>query len=331
VLDEQLQKNHSSFFNELSSNPRIIDVSASQSLLPGSSGSSNIDWDGKKDADLSLMRGIRADFRFARLYEIPVMLGNNYKLENNSSSKSYFLLNRSAVKSLGWENVLGKRFGWNDTRKEDGEIIGVVEDFHFFPLHNAIEPLAIELVGSHLEDWKARFFSIKISSHDIPGTLAFIEKKWKQHSQYPFQLEFFDARMDSIYNAEQKLGQLFNLFASIAILIGCMGLYGLTLSSVEQRIKEIGIRKVLGSSISQILNLLTKETAVCILIANLIAWPVAYYLLNKWLQDFAYRIEMSWWMFALAGGIALVIALATVSFQAIKAATANPVDSLKYE
>ncbi|MFZ1289074.1 MAG: FtsX-like permease family protein [Melioribacteraceae bacterium] len=331
VLDEQLQKNHSSFFNELSSNPRIIDVSASQSLLPGSSGSSNYDWDGKKDTDLSLIRGIRADYRFARLYEIPVMLGNNYPGKDNSSSKSYFLLNRSAYKSLAWKNVIGRRFGWNDTGKEEGEIIGVVEDFHFFPLHNVIEPLAIELVGSHLENWKARFFSIKISSQDIPGTLTFIEKKWKQHSQYPFRLEFFDSRMESIYNAEQKLGQLFNLFAFIAILIGCMGLYGLTLSSVEQRIKEIGIRKVLGSSISQILNLLTKETAVCILIANLIAWPAAYYFMIKWLQDFAYRIDISWWMFALSGGIALLIALATVSVQAIKAATANPVESLRYE
>jgi len=331
VLDEQLQKNHSSFFNELSSNPRIIDVSASQSLLPGSSGSSNIDWDGKKVTDLSLMRGIRADYRFARLYEIPVILGNNYLEKDNSSSKSYFLLNRTAFKSFGWKSAVGRSFGWNDTRKEDGQIIGVVEDFHFFPLHNAIEPLAIELVGSHLEDWKARYFSIKLSSQDIPGTLSFIEKKWKHHSRYPLQLEFFDSRIDVMYRAEQKFGQLFNLFAFIAILIGCMGLYGLTLSSVEQRTKEIGIRKVLGASLSQINNLLTKETVICILIANLIAYPIAWYVMNKWLQDFAYRIEISWWMFALAGGIALVIALATISFQAIKAATANPVESLKYE
>jgi putative ABC transport system permease protein len=331
VLDEHLQKNYSSFFNELSSNPRIIDVSASQSLLPGSSGSSNYDCDGKKDTDLSLMRGIRADYRFARLYEIPVMLGSNYPEKDNSSSKSYFLLNRTAFKSLGWESAIGRRFGWNDTGKEDGQIIGVVEDFHFFTLHSAIEPLAIELVGSHLEDWKARYFSIKISSRDIPGTLSFIEKKWKQHSLYPLQLEFFDSRIDLMYRDEQKFGQLFNLFAFIAILIGCTGLYGLTLSSVEQCIKEIGIRKVLGASISQINNLLTKEIVVCILVANLISWPIALYVMNKWLEDFAYRIEITWWMFALAGGIALVIALATVSFQAIKAATANPVESLRYE
>jgi putative ABC transport system permease protein len=331
VLDEELQKNYISFFNELSSNHHIKDISASQSLLPGSSGNSNIDWDGKKDTDLSLMRGIRADYRFARLYEITLMLGNNYPGKDNSSSKSYFLLNHTALRSLGWESAIGKRFGWNDTRKEDGQIIGVVEDFHFFTLHSIIEPLAIELVGSHLVDWKARYFSIKLSSQDIPGTLSFIEKKWKQHSQFPIQLQFFDERMNSIYKTEQKLGQLFNLFAFITILIGCMGLYGLAAFSIEQRLKEIGIRKVLGSSITQIIKLLTKETAVCVLIANLIAWPVAYYLMTKWLEDFAYRSEISWWIFILSGGIALVTSLATVSIQAIKTAVANPVESLRYE
>ncbi len=331
VLDEHLQKNYKNFFCELTSNPRIIDVSASQSLPPGSSGKSNVDWDGKTSSDIGLMYGIRADNHFAHLYEIPAELGQNYPDENNSSTKSYFLLNRSALKVLGWKNQIGRRFGWNDTRKDEGEVIGVVNDFHFFPLQQIIEPLAIELVGSHLENWNARFFSIKISSQNIPGTISFIEKKWKQHSQYPLQLEFFDNRMDMMYKDEQKFGELFNLFAFIAILIGCMGLYGLTLSSVEQRIKEIGIRKVLGASLSQINNLLTKESAVCILIANLIAWPIAYYFMKNWLQDFAYRIDITWWMFALSGGIALAIALATVSFQAVKAALANPVDSLKYE
>jgi putative ABC transport system permease protein len=312
VFDEDLQKNHASFLNELCSNPHILDIFASQSLPPGTSGSANIDWDGRKDSDLSLMYGIRADHRFAYLYEIPVIDGRNYS-ENLSSSKSYFLLNRSAVKALGWKNAIGKRFEWNDTRREDGQVIGVVDDFHFFPLDREIEPLAIELVGSHLKNWRARYFSIKISSENIPGTLSFIEEKWKQYSHYPLQLQFFDKRMDKLYRAEQKLGQLFNLFAFVAIFISCLGLYGLTSSSIEQRTKEIGIRKVLGSTISQIINLLTKETVICILIANLFAWPIAWYAMNKWLQNFAYRIEMRWWIFALAGGLALVIALLTVS------------------
>ncbi|MGD8781756.1 MAG: ABC transporter permease [Ignavibacteria bacterium] len=332
VFDEDLQKNYETFFNELTSNSHIIDVSASQSLPPGSSGMSNIDWDGKTDSDSSLMYGIRADYRFARLYEMSVILGNSsYSEKDYPSFKSYFLINRSALKTLGWKDVIGRRFGWNDTRKEDGQVIGVIDDFNFFPLDRKIEPLAIELVGSHLNDWSARYFSIKISSQDIPGTLSYIEKKWKQHSQYPIQLQFFDERMNSIYKTEQNLGLLFNLFAVIAILIGSMGLYGLTLSSIQQRIREIGIRKVLGSSIVQIVNLLSKEIIICVLIANLIACPIAYYFMNKWLQDFAYRVEISWWVFALSGGTALVIALVTVSFQAIKAATANPVEALRYE
>ena len=331
VFDEHLQKNYKSFFDELTSNPHIIDVSASQSLPPGSSGMSNIDWDGITSSDIRLMYGIRADNHFANLYEIHPVQGQDYLDKDNSSNKSYFLLNRSAIKVLGWKNVIGKRFGWNDTRKEDGQVIGVVDDFNFFPLDRKIEPLAIELVGSHLNEWVARYFSIKISSSDIEGTLFFIEKKWKQNSQYPLQLQFFDERLNSIYKPEQNLGQLFNLFAFIAVLIGCMGLYGLTSFSIEQRLKEIGIRKVLGSSISQIIQMLTKETVGCILIANIVAFPIAYYLMNKWLQDFAYRIDLSWWIFVASSGIALVMALTTVSFQAIKAAIANPVESLKYE
>jgi putative ABC transport system permease protein len=331
VLDEHLQKNYKSFFNELTSNPRIIEASASQSLLPGSSGMSNVDWDGRTNSDVKLMYGIRADNNFAQLYEISSVLGQNYIDKDNSSAKSYFLLNRSALKVLGWKNALGRRFGWNDTRKENGQVIGVVDDFNFFSLDRKIEPLAIELVGSHFEDWTAWYFSVKISSQDVLGTLSYIEKKWKQNSQYPLQLQFFDERMNSIYTTEQNLGQLINLFAVITILIGCMGLYGLTLFSIEQRVKEIGIRKVLGSSISQIISLLTKEIAVCILIANVIAFPIAWYLMKDWLENFAYKIELNWWIFVLSGGIALLIALATVSYQAIKAASANPVESLRYE
>jgi putative ABC transport system permease protein len=331
VFDEYLQKNYEKFFNDLISNPHIIAVSASQSLPPGSSGMSNIDWDGRTSSDISLMYGIRADNHFAQLYEIPVIHGSIYSEKDYLSTKSYFLLNRSALKALGWKNVIGKRFGWNDTGKEEGQVIGVVDDFNFFPLDRKIEPLVIELVGSHLKNWKTRYFSIKISSQDMPGTLSYIRKEWKHYSQYPLQLQFFDERINSIYKSEQNLGLLFNLFAFIAVLIGCMGLYGLTSFSVEQRVKEIGIRKVLGSSISQIIKLLTKELAACILIANVIALPIAYYFMNKWLQNFAYRIEISWWVYAVSGGLVLIIAFATVSVNAIKAATANPVKSLKYE
>lgn len=331
VLDEKLQIDHDSLFHDLSLNPRIRDVSASQSLLPGTSGRSNAGWDGKMDTDLSLMCGIRADRRFAYLYEIPVIEGHNYAEGKDSSLKSNFLLNRSALKALGWKKPVGKRFQWNDTGKENGEVIGVVDDFHFFPLDREIEPLVIELVGSHLANWQAKYFSIKIGPEDLPSTLAFIEEKWKKYTEYPLQLEFFDQRLDEVYQAEKKLGRLFTVFAVIALLLGCMGIYGLALSSFEQRRKEIGIRKVLGSSITQIIHLLTKETAGRILAANLVALPISWYLMNGWLSNFAYKTGLDWWIFLLAGGISLVIALATASFLTIKAAATNPADSLRYE
>ena len=331
VSDEHLQKDYDSFFSELSSNHNIIDISASRNLPHSIGNRSNVDWDGRKNNELSLMSGFRADHRFAYLYDIPVIQGLNYSKENDSSVKSCFLLNRTAFEALGWESAIGRRFEWNDTWKENGQIIGIVDDFHFFPLHHKIEPLAIELVGSHLKDWEANYFSIKIRSNNISETLDFIEKKWKQHSQYPFDFQFYDTQLDKIYKTEQKLGQFFNLFTIIAIFIACLGLYGLISFSIEQRIKEIGIRKILGASISKIINLLTKETAVCILVANLVAWPIAWYAMHKWLQDFAYRVDLSWWIFALSGAIALLIALLTISWQAIKAARANPINSLKYE
>jgi putative ABC transport system permease protein len=150
-------------------------------------------------------------------------------------------------------------------------------------------------------------------------------------SSYPFDFQFLDTQIDAMYKTEQRLGQLFNFFAILAIFIGCLGLYGLITFSIEQKIKEIGVRKVLGASISQIVYMLSKEIIICIVIANIVALPVSWYWMNKWLQDFAYRININWWAFVLSGGIALVIALATVSFQAVKAALANPVDSLRYE
>ena len=328
--DKNMRKNFNQFINELRLNSNVLNVSASECLPYEIRNSTITDWDGKaKDDNFSIYRN-RVDNHFLDLYGIPLINGEKSSWDR-FGSKSVFILNKTAQQALGWKNPVGKRFGCSFTSKEDGIIAGVVDDFHYYPLHYTIDPLVLELVDDKTENLPFQYLSIKINSADVPATISFIENKWKLFSSYPFDFQFLDTQVDTMYKTEQRLGQLFNFFAVLAIFIGCLGLYGLITFSIEQKIKEIGVRKVLGASISQIVYMLSKEIIICIVIANIVALPVSWHWMNMWLQDFAYSIEISWWMFALAGGTALVIALVTVSFQAIKAATANPVDSLRYE
>jgi putative ABC transport system permease protein len=174
--------------------------------------------------------------------------------------------------------------------------------------------------------------SLKISTENLPQTIAAIERIYKTlFPGNPFSYSFVDEKFDEQYRNDQRFASLFSVFAGLAILIACLGLFGLASFSARQRTKEIGIRKVLGASVASVVALLSQEFVKLILLANLIAWPIAYFTMNKWLQDFAYRIDIGWWVFALAGGMALLIALVTVSTQAIKAALANPVEALRYE
>ena len=328
--DKNMRKNFNQFMNELRLNPQVINVSASEYLPYEIRSSTVTDWDGKtKDDNFSIYLN-RVDNNFLDLYGIPLIMGDKSSWDR-FVSKSVFILNKTAQQALDWKNPVGKRFGCSFTSKENGIIAGVVEDFHYYPLHYTIDPLVLELVDTKTENLPFQYLSIKIKSAAVPGTISFIEKKWKMFSSYPFTFQFLDIQVDAMYKTEQRLGQLFNFFAVLAIFIGCLGLYGLITFSIEQKIKEIGVRKVLGASISQVVYMLSKEIIICILIANMVALPISWHWMNKWLQDFAYRIEISWWMFVLAVGIALLIALATVSFQAVKAATANPVKSLRYE
>lgn len=205
----------------------------------------------------------------------------------------------------------------------------MLKDFHFKPLHQKIEPLVARLIRP---PWMPNYLSLKINPENIPETLLFLEEKFKEFSpDYPFEYSFLDERINNAYKSEQKLGKIFNYFALIALFIACLGLFGLASFTSEQRTKEIGIRKVVGASVSKIFVLLSKEFIKRILIANIIAWPIAYFAMNKWLQNFAYRINIGIGIFLISGLIALVIAMLTISCQSIKAATANPVDALRYE
>jgi putative ABC transport system permease protein len=207
-----------------------------------------------------------------------------------------------------------------------GEIKAVVKDFHFTSLHNPIEPLVL-FPGN----WGSTLI-VKVTGNELVQTIKYLQSQWKLFApQRPFEYRFMDEDYNKLYNSELRTAKVFNIFSTIAILLACLGLFGLSAYSAKQKIKEIGIRKVLGASVANITLMLSNSFIKLVLLAFMIATPVAWLVMDKWLQSFAYRISISWWMVALAGIFATVIALVTVSYQAIKAAIANPVKSLRTE
>jgi putative ABC transport system permease protein len=267
------------------------------------------------------------DFDYIPQYKMKILAGRAFSKDFQTDTTQAMIVNEAAMKLFGYnspQQIIGKKF---DQWGRKGVIIGVVKDFHFRSLQEVIKPLSIRIEPNGCD-----LLSINISSNNIPATISSIESKWKTLiPKRPFSYYFLDEFFDKQYRAEDRFGSLFLNFAILAIFISCLGLLGLASYSTMQRVKEIGIRKVMGASVSNILNLLSKEFIKLIAIAFLIAAPVSWYFMHEWLQGFAYRTSVQWWVFALAGILALVIAVATISFQAIKAAIANPVESLRTE
>ncbi len=239
------------------------------------------------------------------------------------------LINESAVRAYGFKNPIGQQFttvgDGSETRRQTYTIVGVVKDFHFESMHQSIAPLIMFYGGDNSQ------LALRIRTDDIPTLLKSIEQKWKAATGNPFAYSFLNERFNTMYVSEQRIGRLFGVFAGLAILISCLGLFGLAAFTAHQRTKEIGVRKVMGASVTGIVTLLLTHYLKLILIAMVIASPIAGYIMSRWLRDFAYNIELSWWIFALAGGLAAFVAILTVSYQAIKAALINPAKSLRTE
>ncbi len=282
-------------------------------------------WPGKPANSSISFKVLRCDDGFIPAMNIKLIAGRNFN--NNRADSSNYIINEKAMLAIGLtkQNVIGAKLGmWNGK----GEIIGLTDDFVNGNLHQATEPLILMFTTTN----GFNYYIKTIENTNVDQTLARIEAVAKKYSpEYPFEYSFLDGDYKKEYKTESILGKLSFGFTLVAIVICCLGLFGLATFAAEQRIKEIGIRKVLGASVPDIVVLLSKDFTWLVLIAILLAIPTAYYFMNKWLQDFAYRIDISWWVFALAGVLALLIALLTVSFQAIKAAVANPVKSLKTE
>ena len=280
-------------------------------------------WPGKpsdSDPEISMMR---VDSNFLETLDVQMAEGTFFSEQTGTDSPNNIIINETLAKMMDLDDPVGNRASFQGNNYI---IAGIIKDFHFMPLHTEIEPLVI------FYNPGGSYMYLRIRPQDIPQTISHIESVYKKFNPgVPFDYSFFDEAYDRIYLTEQRLGTIFRYFAALAIIISCLGIFGLAASTAERRTKEIGIRKVLGAAVPGIVYDLSKEFAIWVLIANTLAWPVAYFAMNKWLQSFAYRTSISLWIFVFSATLALVIALITVSFQAIKAATANPVDSLRYE
>ena len=283
-------------------------------------------------SDGLMINHLQVDHGFISTYGLELIEGRDFSKDISSDKYGTFILNEAAMRKLGWTSRANQKLelifpeGGKLKVEAQGDVVGIVKDFHYKSLHHEIEPLIIMT-----ENWFA-YFSIRIRSDDVAGTLSFLKAQWKEIApNKPFDYFFLDDDYDKLYRAEEQIGTLFGLFSLLAIFVASLGLFGLASFTAQQRIKEIGIRKVLGASVSNLVLLLSKEFAILVGLANLIAWPIAYYAMNRWLQDFAYRIDLNIWAFILSGFLALFIALSTVSYQAYKVARTNPVDALRYE
>ena len=311
------------FKNELMGKPGIISVAA-RNAGRSISGA-------KVDGKQIIIEYNKVDDRFLSTFKIPIIAGRNFSPDYPGDSLKSVIVNESFVKEAGWKlnDAIGKTIGFGESNdKRTVAVVGVIKDYHFLSLKEKITPevFSMEPTFNFGQIW------VKINPDNIPQTLNVLQSSFKKLlPYYPYSYQFMDDINAKNYETETKWKQIISIASSLFIFVSCMGLLGLIMLSIEQRTKEIGVRKVLGAAVSRIVILISKEFIILISIAFLVAIPVGYYFINKWLQDFAYRINIGWWMFALAGILVIVVALVTMSFQTIRAAIANPVKSLRTE
>jgi putative ABC transport system permease protein len=327
-----LNQNYDAFYNQMLNSSAIQNIGRSSRIPTGrlldSQGPPSIMKGDSLVATGLTLKYISIDEEFFDTYGVEVVAGRNFSKGIPTDDSLAFIINEAAVRDLGWtspEEGIEKDFLYGGTR---GKLIGVVKDFNFESLHQRVVPM----IFVPREQAGANYVSVKIAGDQLQEGLAHMEEIWKTMLPgRPFEYRFLDERYQLLYEAEQKEGTLFTVFSGLAIIIACLGLFGLATFNTMQRVKEIGIRKVLGASIPSILTLLSKEIVILILIANALAWPIAWILMGKWLDTFAYHIDMNILVYGLAAIAAVLLALITVSAQTIRAAMTNPANTLRYE
>ncbi len=323
------------FRSELIKNPQVVSTATSMFSF-SEPGWVTIGYEDEKGVYRNFrLNAIDADF--VNTMDLEIIAGRNFLASNSADLTSAVIVNETFVKEYGWSDPIGKKLPGRYRQ----EVIGVVKDFHFESLHSKIQPLALAMRPDSIFRWSndiAMVFSpqprinVRLKGGNLQEQVAFLQAAWKSVApDQDFEYRFLDESLNAMYREEQRLGKVVRIASVLSIFIACMGLFGLATLVVVRRTKEIGIRKVLGADVKGLVGLLSKDFIVLVGIAALVAFPIAWWALNKWLQDFAYRISIEWWVFIAAAAATLLIALLTVSFQAVKAAIANPVKSLRTE
>jgi putative ABC transport system permease protein len=326
TIPEQYAEKWEALKTELSQSSNIDGIAATSVLNHGG----RIDWDGAS-GDMQYLGTntdyMMVDFDYIDTQKMEIVAGRNFSKEFPSDLKNAYLINEEAIKKWEFQDPVGKRF---ELTGNDGMIIGVYKNQHF-GLRHEVKPCILYLTSKTHWD-RYNYLIARLKGGHIPGAIEDIKRTWKVHiANLPVEYHFVDDMIDELYQSEERLSGLVNAFTLLAIVISCLGLFGMATFMAQQRTKEIGIRKVLGASVSRVVFLLTREFMKWVLIANVIAWPVAFYAMRSWLNDYPYRTKIGVEVFILSGFIALIIALTTVCYQSIRAAVASPADSLKYE
>jgi putative ABC transport system permease protein len=325
--DAAVNREYGTIRNELLLSPYILNVSKHSQNIVGGLGNGWTTTENLKGEEISTsLYGFNVDTSYFDVYDMKLAAGRFFSRNIPTDSTKSVMVNEAAVRTFGWgksENAIGKRFGKGDNTRY---VIGVIKDFNFESLHKPVEALMVGYAR------QGNSLSIKIDRSHIDEAINHLKKSWKTTvPDVPLKYSFVEEKVEQQYGNEKKMEGIFYGFSGLSLLIACLGLFGLSIFVVERKVKEIGVRKVLGASVLGIVSLLSKDFLKLVSSAFLIASPLAWYFMNKWLEDFAYRIQINWMVFVIAGLAALFVALITVSFQAIKAAVANPVRSLRAE
>jgi ABC-type antimicrobial peptide transport system permease subunit len=330
-IKENVGNRYDTFKSELLKDSNILSVSAQYYLFAeeGAFRNTNYDWEGREENQQVDMILNLVDYDFVQLLELELVEGRNFDKKYSTDISGAYILNEQAVKKMGIQSPVGKPFSYGDRK---GTIIGIMKDTYFRSLHVKIEPHVFFMLEDVASATQYGVVLIKINGAATREALAKIGRAWAAVNPIsPFEFAFLDQKYDNLYRKEKKVGTILNTFTVLALFISCLGLFGMASYLTEQRTKEIGIRKVLGARESGIVALLSKQFTKGVLIANIFAWPSAYFVMGKWLQSFAYRIEIGVLIFLFSGILALGIALLTVGYQVLRASRANPSDSLRYE
>jgi putative ABC transport system permease protein len=318
-----LSGRHDTFIREIENTAGVVSASAVQTLPGYFFDSTLFEPEQPANYEMTSLNYVLFDYNAVDVLGLNIVQGRNFSREFATDSSAY-LINQAAAEALGWDEPVGKTFA---TGGEISTVIGVVEDFHFESLHSEIKPLIMPFMI-----WTPQLIAVRLAPGQVRENIESVRQLWTEFApQRPFEYTFLDENLQRWYQNEDRVSRLFNIFTILALFIAGLGLFGLAAYAAEVRTKEIGVRKVLGATVVNITGLMSKDFIRLVLVAFAIAIPLGWFAMSRWLENFAYRIEISWWVFALAGGLAMVIALVTVSFQAIKAAMMDPVKSLRSE